>query len=35
VHEVVAEAVKQAAIESGVADLERISAEFPPPQPEP
>ena len=29
VHEVVTEAVRQAAIESGVADLERISAEFP------
>ena len=28
VHEVVTEAVKQAAIESGVADLERIHVEF-------
>ena len=28
VHEVVAEAVRQAAIESGVADPERISAEY-------
>jgi malate dehydrogenase (oxaloacetate-decarboxylating) len=28
VHEVVTEAVRQAAIESGVADLERISAEY-------